>query len=74
MSVAGFDDQIIASYLNPSLTTMEIPLHEIGRRSAALLVEKITEKNGEKADEEHKKGAVIKMPCSFIERNSVSEI
>ena len=74
MSVAGFDDQIIASYLNPSLTTMEIPLHEIGRRSAALLVDKITEKDGEKADEEHKKGAVIKMPCSFIERNSVSEI
>ncbi len=75
LSVAGFDNEAISSYLNPPLTTMMIPLHEIGRISAALLLDKIAESTADDGAADKKtKGTVIKMPCSFIERRSVAEI
>ena len=62
-AVAGFDNREMSAYLNPSLTTMEIPLEEIGRESAAVLLKKI---GGTKI-----KTNDIKIPCRLIERDSV---
>jgi LacI family transcriptional regulator, galactose operon repressor len=42
VSVIGFDDVDSAAYLNPSLTTVRQPLHEMGRLAAKTLLEKIS--------------------------------
>jgi DNA-binding LacI/PurR family transcriptional regulator len=39
MSVAGFDDLAIASFLEPPLTTLRQPKVEMGRRAAAILLD-----------------------------------
>jgi LacI family repressor for deo operon, udp, cdd, tsx, nupC, and nupG len=39
LSIVGFDDQDMAAYYNPTLTTVHIPRHEIGYRAATELVE-----------------------------------
>lgn len=36
LAVAGFDNVEFAAYADPPLTTVDFPLHEIGRRGAAL--------------------------------------
>lgn len=60
--VAGFDNREISPFLHPSLTTMEIPLLDIGRKSAMILVNKI---NGTKDVNE------LRLPCRLIKRQSV---
>ena len=62
-AVAGFDNREMSDYLTPALTTMEIPLEEIGRESAKALLIKIDGKEIEDND--------IKIPCRLIERASV---
>ena len=62
-AVAGFDNREMSDYLTPALTTMEIPLEEIGRESAVVLLKKI---DGVKI-----KTNDIKIPCRLIERKSV---
>ncbi|MGH3348288.1 MAG: LacI family DNA-binding transcriptional regulator [Nocardioides sp.] len=39
VSLVGFDDIHLASFLRPSLTTVRQPIHELGRRAATLLLE-----------------------------------
>ncbi|HEX6832106.1 MAG TPA: substrate-binding domain-containing protein, partial [Rudaea sp.] len=39
LSVVGFDDSPIASRLWPSLTTVRLPIREMGLRAAALLLQ-----------------------------------
>jgi DNA-binding LacI/PurR family transcriptional regulator len=41
VSVAGFDGLEIGAYFSPSLTTVEVPLHNIGARAATLLLDQI---------------------------------
>ena len=62
-AVAGFDNREMSDYLLPPLTTMEIPLEEIGRESAVVLLKKINGTEIETND--------IKIPCRLIERKSV---
>ena len=67
ISIAGFDNRTISKYLKPSLTTMEIPLAEIGKKSAELLLNQI----------ESTEGVTIQkcfVPCNLIERDSVRNI
>lgn len=65
-SVAGFDNQDIAEYFVPGLTTMVQPLKEMGRISAELLIEKM--EHPEEAAKPHRE---ILVPCAFLERQSV---
>ncbi len=67
IAVAGFDNQEISEVMIPGLTTMALPLQEIGRTSAELLFRQI-----EKGEVEMNKEMLI--PCSFVERESVMEI
>ena len=63
IAVAGFDNREMSDFLTPPLTTMEIPLEEIGHESAVVLLQKI---NGKEIDTND-----IKIPCRLIERKSV---
>lgn len=71
ISVAGYDNKEISEYLKPALTTNEIPLGEIGRKSAEIMIESLeqdSENNGASSQK------IIKMPCRLIIRNSVKKI
>lgn len=67
IAVAGFDNQDIAEYMVPGLTTMALPLKEIGNVSADLLLKKME-------DPDEKMPEKILIPCTFIERESVHQI
>ena len=41
VSIVGFDDQNLAEYYNPPLTTVSVPRHELGRRSAQELIDQL---------------------------------
>lgn len=43
LGVAGFDDVDLAAQLDPPLTTVRVPMREIGRRAGQLLLERIQE-------------------------------
>ncbi len=69
-SVAGFDNQDIADYFVPGLTTMAQPLQKMGRTAAEILIEKIEGTGAETSEIPSE----IQVPCTFIERNSVCQI
>jgi DNA-binding LacI/PurR family transcriptional regulator len=48
VSVAGFDDQPIAPYLNPPLTTIRAPFGEVGRKAVDLLLKQINHQSVDK--------------------------
>jgi len=66
ISVAGFDNRTISEYVSPKLTTMEIPLRDLGEKSADALIELI---NGNELETNH-----MELKCSFVERESVKKI
>ncbi|SHN32819.1 LacI family DNA-binding transcriptional regulator [Gracilibacillus kekensis] len=63
IAIIGFDNQEISQYLLPTLTTMNLPLNEIGKQSIDLLIKKI---NGENI-----RINKIKLNCTLIRRESV---
>jgi len=65
ISVVGFDNRTIAEELIPSLTTMEIPLKEVGISTAKELLDQMT------SEEEFQKQEIY-IKCNLIERASVS--
>lgn len=67
VSVVGFDNQVLSEYMIPGLTTMALPLKEIGTTSAKLLFDQI-----EKGEVEMNREILI--PCFLVERCSVKEI
>lgn len=64
ISVAGFDNRTMSQFLKPALTTVEIPLVEIGRKSAELILNQIASPD----DFETQQSFV---ECKIIERDSV---
>ena len=63
MAVAGFDNREIASYLQPPLTTVQLPTTEIGTSAALHIMEKINNPATPPVRE------IIH--CSIVERQSV---
>ncbi len=68
VSVVGYDNKEISEYLKPDLTTNGIPFVEIGRKSAEIMIETLTQ------DSENRNQKIIRMPCELIIRNSVKRI
>lgn len=66
VSLHGFDNLELSRYLNPALTTIDLPLGEIGR-SAALTMESILSGNPPA-----ERGQLI--PCRHIPRETVREL
>lgn len=67
IAVAGFDNQDIAEFFVPGLTTTALPLQEIGNVSADLLLKQIEDPEAEMPEK-------TLIPCTFIERESVQQI
>jgi len=62
LSVVGFDDSGVASHVRPSLTTVHVPLEEIGR-TAVLVLDRLIE-------EEQVAGRGTVLPTRLVERAS----
>src|SRR3954471_2044648 len=45
MAVAGFDDIPLASYMDPPISSVHVPICELGARAVELLLHGITHKN-----------------------------
>ena len=69
ISVAGFDNMEKSDYMHPRLTTIEIQLSEIGRKSAEVLID-----NMENTDNLSNDFKSIMIPCKVIERESVCDL
>jgi DNA-binding LacI/PurR family transcriptional regulator len=70
ISVAGFDDLFFSSYLEPSLTTISQPMHEMGERAMELLLDLVTPpRNGQRP-----KKTQIVIPGELKIRNSTSAL
>ncbi len=63
ISIVGHDNREIASYFSPQLTTIDLPLYELGFRSARRIVAMIEGKPPVEGD-------LTVLPCTFIERES----
>jgi LacI family transcriptional regulator len=61
ISIIGFDDILLAEYVNPSLTTIRQPKYEVGALSAHLIFQAL---DGERLDQNYK------LPTELIVRNS----
>ena len=65
ISVAGFDNREACHYLLPPLTTVELPVKDIGRSAARMLIDLIRNPAAVPRQEI--------LPCRLIERGSVGE-
>ena len=70
VSVVGFDDQDIASYFRPALTTTKLPIYGVGYCSAEKLI-KMLENPEETASKGEKEELLI--PCDIQYRQSVGK-
>lgn len=68
-SVAGFDDAEYSRYFIPGLTTMSLPLNEIGKRAAEYLLEQMS---GAKTAAEQPRETKIR--CALVQRDSVADL
>ncbi|MNE80346.1 HTH-type transcriptional repressor CytR [compost metagenome] len=63
LSVIGFDNREFSDYLSPRITTMDLPLHEMGYSAMETLHNMMEGKSAGRAE----------MPmCQLIERDSVA--
>ena len=69
ISVAGYDDRQLSSYYKPPLTTVRLPLHDIGYKASEVVLGML---NGE--IELGNEPLVCSVPCNLIERESVADI
>ena len=68
IAVVGFDNREMASYGKPPLTTMGLPLHDIGYKASELILEALQKKEQEKSESAHY------MDCRLIVRESVNKV
>ncbi|MBR5116749.1 MAG: LacI family DNA-binding transcriptional regulator [Lachnospiraceae bacterium] len=77
ISVAGFDDESIAAFFRPQLTTTALPLTEIGEIAAGRILDMLegkAEEAGEaEGEEQSEEPVVIKVPCTMKVRDSVAD-
>ena len=65
IDVIGFDNREFAAFLSPPLTTMEIPLTEIGTKASQVVLNQIEGNSYE---------SLYEIPCKFCQRESVGKL
>ena len=68
LSVAGYDNRELASYYKPPLTTSRLPLHDVGYKSAEVIMDMLGKKN-----RSQEKEIICQLPCQRIIRQSVGK-
>lgn len=48
VAIVGFDDIYLSQFLTPRLTTIHVPIHELGRRAVKYLLETVSKKKSKK--------------------------
>ena len=71
VSIVSFDDDPIASWVKPQLTTIALPHYELGRRSIELLLSQEERRSSGSASRGPETGAVVRVPMPLRERASV---
>ena len=66
VALVGFDDRDLCQFVTPRLTTVALPLRELGRRAFEVLLGNIT---AEQAGTEPTSG-IVQVPCRLVERES----
>jgi DNA-binding LacI/PurR family transcriptional regulator len=66
VSVIGYDDIPVASFVEPPLTTVRQPMREVGTLAAKLLLDRITGNGGVPV------GGRVHLPTTLVERGSVA--
>lgn len=69
ISIAGYDDRELSGYYRPPLTTINLPLHDIGHKASELIIDLLNGKEIE-ADSEN----VFYVDCKLLVRKSVKNI
>lgn len=72
VAVVGFDDIVLAPYLQPSLTTVQLPMFEMGRRAAEILIKEIARKpefETAPVRDRVKTELIIRESCGYHEKN-----
>ena len=69
LSVSGYDNRELSGYYRPPLTTVNLPLHDIGYRAAEIMIDMLEKKILPQEEE-----LVYQMPCRRLIRNSVRKI
>jgi LacI family transcriptional regulator len=72
VSVAGFDDVSLSSYLRPKLTTIAIPTYEIGTSAAELLLDRLGTAEPDEGDEDAGQAGdhAVMLPTHLVTRDS----
>lgn len=65
ISIVGFDNREVSQAYSPPLSTIQLPLFEIGNQSAKVLIDMISEQS---KDVKHE---IYKIDCEFIDRKSI---
>lgn len=68
ISVIGFDDDPIAEWLSPSLTTIRQPFEKIGIEAINALLRHI------RGETDANKGLALELPVEFVDRSSVKRL
>ena len=66
VALVGFDDRDLCQYVNPRLTSVALPLSEMGRRAFEVLLHNI----GAAGAEEDLITGTIQVPCKLVRRES----
>lgn len=66
LSIMGFDNREFSYFCKPKLTTISLPLRDMGVKSAELLINIVDDKKVAKRD--------IKLGCNIIKRDSIVKI
>lgn len=69
ISVVGYDNRELSSYYKPPLTTINLPLHDIGYKASELLIERL-----ERPEEADLEQDVFAVSCQKLIRKSVKNI
>ncbi|HHT89269.1 MAG TPA: LacI family transcriptional regulator [Clostridiales bacterium] len=67
LALIGFDNREVSTVCRPTLTTVEIPLFEIGQTAAEILIDKIEDRPIDKTGD-------VLLDCTIIERESTMRI
>ncbi|WP_165819778.1 LacI family DNA-binding transcriptional regulator [Ancrocorticia populi] len=67
LSIMSFDDELLATYVHPQLTTMRLPYQEMGEIGMQLLADAITNRTALEPE-------TVLVPMPLVERESVRQI